>query len=381
MLKAFRSTIGAVFDALSGIGSSEDPGKRFYFTTDIENFSEAEIISAYTKSGMVQKLVELIPNKANKAVYELPEPVLEVFKQYKIIKLFNEASISARLFKESYIILNTDIGSTDEPLEPNASLVDLYAVERDQLTFDVDEFQNRPMYYLRLKDQKKLPIHPSRVLLFVGKFLPRKVRASNKSYHGSIIGGLMSSYGVVSHATNISLSLMARMATFVFKMAGLQSYIEDNQNGEDMILRRLNLHRKGIGSVGGLVIDADSEEVEWLNLNVSGVSELVKMQREQLTADSELTHALLWNVGSHETASDTEQRNFADKINEFLELHWQENFNIVHRLVCNRVGVAYKETKLDYIYELQTEENNQDNQSKQDNQNKKDAPENKPSAS
>lgn len=62
---------------------------------------------------------------------------------------FTAASISARMFRESYIILNLNEGQTDEPVEDleSATMSDFYHVEVGQLSFECDNFQNRKMYF------------------------------------------------------------------------------------------------------------------------------------------------------------------------------------------------------------------------------------------
>lgn len=201
-------------------------------------------------------------------------------------------------------------------------------------------------------------------MLFVGKYFPSKVRASTKGYHGSTIGGVMSSYGVVSHALNISLSLLARVVTFVFKMAGLQELVRNGE--EDNLFRRLQIHKKGIGSIGGLVVDADSEDVQWLNLNIAGITEVMRFQREHFTAETELTHDILWNEGSQQTSSDLEAINWQNKINEFIRIHWQANFNTIAQIVANTYGLPYEDAQLMYTEEsLKVKQQQADRTSKQ----------------
>ena len=250
-------------------------------------------------------------------------------------------------------------------------LIGIYQVERNQLRFKVDAYQQRTDYYLRVNSNNPLtpngiaevPINADRVLTFVGKYYPAIIRASNQGYHGSHIGGVLTQYGIMSHSLNIAASLLSRITTFIFKMTGLKTYVEEGK--EDIIYKRLQLHKKGIGSIGGLVLDANSEDASWLNTSVQGVPEIINLQMKMFTSETELTHDILWNEGSHNTTSELESENFVETVNDFIETHWQENFN----LLCRALGYMSK-IKLKYEKVRQNNENNQNSNSNNQSNNK-----------
>lgn len=344
MFQQFKSAMSTVFDTISGVGSNSDPAKRFEFNKSPASFTDAEIIGTYTRSGLLQRVIEFLPNKARQADFIEITPAIETgFTDLQVLELFKQASISARLFKEAYLIINIEDGKDiAEPVELGTSqnIIDIYLVERDQLTFKTDNYQNREIYKLHLDSKGTVEIHPSRVLCFYGRYHPPKIRASCRGLHGSIIDGLLESYGNYKFSLNIAASLLSRLVTFVFKMKGLRNLV--NEGHEDKVVSRLQLHRKGIGSVGGMVIDADSEEIEWLTFSLSGVSEIINTQKDNFTAETELSHDILWNEGSHSTSSDVELTNTAEKINEFIECYWEENLNIVARYISGDEKASVK---------------------------------------
>jgi len=345
MLKRFRSVLGAVFDSVSGIGTEDDPARRFQFDNRIQNFSDAEVASVYTKSGLMQKVVELIPQTAKKATYTATPELERILKEWNVLNLFCECTVTARLFEESYIVLFFE-GDELDSLSPSEgkTLIGLYTVEKEQLRFKVNNYQQRYEYYLKLENATEIPINEDRILTFVGKYYPAKIRASNKGYHGSSIGGVMTQYGVMSHCFNIAASLLARITTFVFKMVGLKGYVEDGK--EDIIYKRLQLHKKGIGSIGGLVLDANSEDASWLNISVAGVPEILEKHMRLFTAETELTHDILWNEGSNNTASQLESENFVERVNDFLSTYWQQNFNKLCRVLGYQDEIQLKYEKV-----------------------------------
>jgi hypothetical protein len=148
-------------------------------------------------------------------------------------------------------------------------------------------------------------------------------------------------------------------------MAGLGKAVAEGK--EELITARLNLHKKAIGSVGGLVIDAESEDIEWLNLQLTHTTEVTKIFKDEFTAQTELTHDQLWNEGTQLTASELEARNWENKINMFLSIYWEENFNRLYEIACQITGDAYEPVRLLYKSEGIIDENTTNNQNNQAN--------------
>ncbi|MEM7578240.1 MAG: phage portal protein [Cyanobacteria bacterium P01_A01_bin.80] len=366
MLTRLRQSIaGAVSNAFTGIGTDEDSGRNFSFNSSFAGFSEDEIISCYTGSGIIQKIIDSIPETASRFYLAddedniIPEnkEIQKYLKSNKLINLFCECSKTARLFKESYIVLNIEDGlDSSNPVNGEvASLNNFYFVDNSQIDFDVDNFQNRTMYYLKTEDKEKIPIHPDRMLLFVGKYANPKIRQANNDMHMSIIDGVLSNFGLLENSVNISSSLLARFATFVVKIKGLRgraSVLDNdiaNQNTSNnfavvspqTIINRLRVLKKGIGGAGGIAVDSDTEDVDWLTANLSGVTDIIRYHERYFTAQTEYTHDILWNEGSNNTASELESENWEEKINDFLRIHWLENLEKILNLTEFQ-GIAFK---------------------------------------
>jgi hypothetical protein len=360
--KVFRGFVSSV---INGIGTLLDPGSAFELSTEIENYSEAEIISAYTKSGQLRRAINLVPDTAAKFIYintdnqqiNLPPTLEEKIKQLELREKFCLASISARLFKESYLMIITDNDNYSEPIDESETILELLPLEIGQLNFLLDNngfkrnyrlmvFDNQSVsgefgnpatnqsdysLYLGNNNTAQIDIHESRILMFCGSHYPLKIRNANYGFNGNIIGGILSSHSSYRHALNISISLLSRMSTFVVKLKKLQEYITSKNAAG--LKERLEALKSFIGSIGGFVIDADSEDLTWVQMNLSGIPEIINLHKKQYTADTELTHDQLWNEGTHDTASETEENNFYKRVNSFLSKHWQHNFNIVVKLL------------------------------------------------
>jgi hypothetical protein len=348
MIRSINRFRNFVSDVISGVGTDDDPGSRFELNTQKENYSVSEIIAAYTTSGQLQRSIDLIPtaamgfifkDKQTKKKISISQPIEDKLEQLKIRDLFCQASISARLFRESYLMLVTANDNYEEPLAENEEILELLPLEVGQVTFveslndrqyrlsivntTTDIYRNTVQRYTL--NTVNAPIHPSRLLAFVGKYYPPMIRGQYGGYHGNAIGGLLTSYGYYRHTLNLSKSLLARMATFIIKLAGYQQWVEGNDS--QGLSNRLSMLKRFIGSMGGFLLDAESEDVSWLQLNLSGISEVVQLHAKQYSAESELNHGEFWNDGSTDTTSAYEETNFNKRVEQFLQMYWQSNFN------------------------------------------------------
>jgi hypothetical protein len=349
-------SFSSIFNPSSGIGSLDDTSKNININHYTTGISEREVISLYLRSGLIQKIIELIPTLATEThtkVDVLNDKKIKItdleiqnhIDNYDVKKLFQRCSISARLFKESYLLLDiNDDKNISEPfiMDGTTTINNIYFLEFGAIEPRWNRQHTQIINYKIGVDTDNITskysntlIHPSRVLIFAGKHLTPKMQILNDGYHTSMIEGVIEGYINLAQSLNISTSLISRVATFVFKMAGLREIIRNKE--DDIITKRLRQHKIGIGSTGGICIDRDNEEVEWLGMNLGGIPELITKFEDNFTANTDISHDLLWNEGSNSTSSDLENINTQRKIRSFVDEHWANNFNILAKLICNEL--------------------------------------------
>lgn len=353
---SLRQSFSSIFNPSSGIGSLDDTSKNLDINLYTTGLSEREAISLYLRSGLVQKIVDLIPTLATECTVKIDVlndkkiklTDLEIqnhIDNYDIKNLFQRCSISARLFRESYLLL--DVNDNKELTEPfeidgTTTLNNYFFLEFGAIEPYWNR-QNTEILYYKIgfnndettKKYSNTIIHPSRVLVFAGKKLTPKMQMLNDGYHTSMVEGIVEGYLNLAQSLNVSTSLISRVATFVFRMGGLRDIITDKD--EDALIKRLRQHKVGIGSTGGICIDKDNEEVEWLGMNLSGIPELITKLEDNFTANTDISHDMLWNEGSNSTSSDLENINTQRKIRAFVTEYWANNFNILVKLICNEL--------------------------------------------
>lgn len=304
---------------------------------------EISTTNLYLKSNILQRVVETIPQLALETEIIIntdsedeidKEQLQKRFRDWQIKEKFYEATISARIYKESYLILDINDGTAVNKSinwDRCVGLNDVTFVEFEGLEINWNDQETERVNY-------KLPgteieIHPERILVFCGKRLTAKAQAFNGGHHSSQIEATIEAYDAYVSSLNEGNHLLKRLVTFVLKMGGLKDFIDANENGIATIQSRLNQHKKSIGGFGALCIDKESEEIEWISYSLAGVPEIINKTQDFFIANTELTHDMVMNEGSHDTASLLEDKNTQRKIKSFIQEHWVENLNTICQII------------------------------------------------
>lgn len=352
-------SLSGIYNPLTGVGSDQDTAKSYEIKTTRRKLTEFEVAALYRDSGMLQRVIDLPVDLACECELKLKSAnededladILDALNEtWDWQTLFREASISARIFKEAYLVLDIDDGlDASEPvdLDKVKGLNNIFFVEFVRLmpiwaNNRLDRIGYRLINAIKYPNDandiaSKLPeftvIHPDRVILFCGSKLSPKQQQLNSGYHNSVVETVADSYLSLVGAYNSANNFLAKLVTFVFKMKGLKNLIL--QGAESAIQDRLRTHKYGIGSVGGVVIDSDNEEIDWLTVPLTGLPETLSKVERFFQANVDIPHDMLWNEGSNNTASDLESINTQRAIKRFLQRYWlgniQQLVNVVAR--------------------------------------------------
>jgi hypothetical protein len=356
LVDSIYQSFSSLFNSSTGIGTLDDPSKNVSINDSAGSISERAALSLYIKSGLIQKIIEIIPTLATECQTKIDIPNEKSIKitdleiqnhidRYQVKRLFQRCSISARIFKEAYLLLDiTDGKDISEEYIPdgNTTLNDIYFLEFGAIEPRWNRQNTKIINYkigINTDDAtskySNALIHPSRVLVFSGKYLTPKMQILNDGYHSSMVEGILEGYINLAQSLNVSTSLISRVATFVFQMNGLRDILKSGD--EEAIVQRLRHHKIGIGSTGGLCVDGENEKVEWLGLSLAGIPEIITKLEDNFTATTDISHDMLWNEGSNSTSSDLENINTQRKVRTFVDEHWNHNFNTIAKLICNEL--------------------------------------------
>lgn len=310
-------------------------------------FSEADSSRIFTKSNVIQRMLETIPSLAMECEIKInsdsedkidKEKLQKRFRDWQIKKLFYSATISARIFKESYLFLDiNDQSSVSTPInwEKCKGLIDITFIEFGGIEINWNDNETEIISYtIRRNNGNEIVIHPERILVFAGKNISPKLQQYNSGSHLSQIESSIESYNFYVQSLNEGNNLLQRMVTFVFEMGDLKNYLTvDPIDGIRKVQERLREHKSSIGGLGGLCIDKETEAVNWVTYSLAGVPEVINKAKEFFIANTELTHDMLMNEGSHDTTSLLEDKNVQRKIRSFIRENWIENLNTILQVI------------------------------------------------
>lgn len=275
-----------------------------------------ELDALHRTSPFCQKVVETYPHDGTDdwinvtlgkdSPAELPSEIMEYLKELQLRELFRDASLLGRLHGDAFIIIGANDGrGYDEPLdESNLQEISFLSLRhRLQLRPDVawGVYQNPTYYQLNisygneaLPDQQSAKIHSSRVLRFPGKKLYGDNLWRNSGYNDSVIQVCYNEFTNWLTGQRAGAGMLQSHSMFKYKLKGMA---EDVRSGRaDRIINRFRMILMGMDALGGLAMDADNEEAEFIQRNYAGVKDLLEALRDGLTAASDMPHYKIWGT-------------------------------------------------------------------------------------
>lgn len=192
----------------------------------------------------------------------------------------------------------------EEPMRENEEVTALHVLNRFELQADTTSIDMNPLSptfrmptIFRLNviqtgsaDLNNLQIHISRLELFYGAKLPRRLFIENGYWHDSV---LTRPYNVIRNYQTSHDSSAAILQDFnvgVFKMRNLAELVSAGK--EDQIRDRVELANYSKSVIRSLIID-ESESYEDKSRTVTGMPELLKAAGTNLVAQTDIPHTKL----------------------------------------------------------------------------------------
>lgn len=173
-------------------------------------------------------------------------------------------------------------------LKPKSQDSELQADLRDSLGF------GEPVFYeLNIRDAKqKQTFHKSRLLRLDGVTLPYSMAKKNQFWGDSVLSATYDSLRDYRSANATIGALGQDLSIPVFKIQDLVEMVA--QADEELFKARIKLMQLMASSLNAIVL-RENESYERLSLNATGFSEIMKLLRDRLVADTEIPHTLLFN--------------------------------------------------------------------------------------
>lgn len=365
-------------NVLNKYGTTQDNSEAYRYERE-PIIPDMQLTSLYEGNGLFSKIIDTPAEEALKHGFnlnlnsdELDNFVEECLDELEWEEKAATAIKWARLYGGSIIVMLIDDGrGLEEPVDwQNINSIDeLRVFERavvqpDYASLYMQDYGGKgnvnrtskfgePEFYYVTSMYGSFMVHESRCLVFRNGVLPEQV--SNTTYQ---MWG-MPEYIRIKRALRETVTahtdatkLLERSVQAIYSMKNLASLLATD-DGEDQVVRRLEVIDMARGLLNSIAIDADGENYDFKSISFSGVKDVIDSTCNMLSALTNIPQTLLFGrspAGENATgASDLE--NYYNFVERIQKLMLKRNLRYLLDVVF-RAGVASGEIDEEPDYKL-----------------------------
>lgn len=317
---------------------SEDDGSEIYGQFGSTYLAQPYADSLYVANSLVRRIVDTVPETAIAAGFHIDgvNDEGEFWSRWDFLKVnesISDAWSWARLFGGSAIVaIVKDNRALTSPVREGAELESLRVYDRSQIKVWTKEENPRNVRFGKPLTYRINPtgsetfydVHYSRVHVMDGEKIPNSLRRGNDGWGASVlVPDLMAAINDYDVCEKLATQLLRRKQQAVWKAKGLAELCDDNEGFGAARLRLAQVDdNSGVGRAIG--IDAEAEEYDVLNSDISGIDSFLESKFNRIVALSGIHEIILkgQNTGgvssSQNTALETFHKMVDRKRNEEL---------------------------------------------------------------
>lgn len=280
----------------------------------------------YEKDGLAKRIIDVVPEEMVSPGFTVDGVADEAaFRSLWDEKRLNAKIIDAlcwsRLFGGSAIIaLVQDGRALKSPVKPGAILEDVRVYDRYQIRVEARETNPRkvrygePVLYTVTPggDLPEYQVHYTRVCIIDGERIPNAKRSSNDGWGESVLNKrLVEAIVDYNYCETLATQLFRRKQQAVWKAKGLADLCDDEEGVSAARLRLAQVDDEG-GVGRAIGIDAEDEEYDVLNSDISGVDSFLEKKMDRIVSLSGIHEIILKNknVGGVSASQNTALETF-----------------------------------------------------------------------
>lgn len=341
-------------------GTSKDPAEHYHFERE-PDIPDDVLTMVYEGNGLFAKIIDTPAEEAIKHGFTLKDVSDQNVEDFYIEALdeldWEEVAMTAirwaRLFGGSIaVMLINDGGRLEDPLNWRniKSIDDIRVYERaivqpdyqSMYSYDPsDPFRTRgsrlgmPEFYQVTSRYGNFIVHDSRCLVFQNGILPEN--ATNSLYQ---LWGIPEYVRIRRALKDAELAhesapkLLDRSVQAIYKMQGLASLMATEQ-GENQVLRRLQVIDMARGMLNSLVIDADGEDYDFKTFQFNGITDVVSASCNMLSAITSIPQTILFGqgVGGMSSTDDTSMENYYNYVERIQKRMLRSNLRYLLSII------------------------------------------------
>lgn len=319
-VRPFRSD--GFVNLVNRYGTSKDSTEHYRFLPEPE-FPDDVMSQFYEGNGLFAKIIDTPAEEAVKHGFELKDlndSKIQDFYESALDELdWEETAMTAikwaRLFGGSIaVMLINDGRGLEEPLDWKniKSIDDIRVYDRSLITPDYhsmyqydpqDPFRTRgsrlgmPETYRVTSKWGAFTVHESRCLTFQNGILPEN--CTNSTYQMWGMPEYVRLHRAIRDAEIAHSSapkLLEKSIQAIYKMKDLALELS-TEEGEDKVLRRLQIIDMARGMLNSMVLDADGEDYDFKTFQFNGINDVVSTSCNMLSAISYIPQVILFGSG------------------------------------------------------------------------------------
>lgn len=341
-------------------GTSKDPAEHYHFERE-PDIPDDVLTMVYEGNGLFAKIIDTPAEEAIKHGFTLKDVSDQNVEDFYVEALdeldWEEIAMTAirwaRLFGGSIaVMLINDGGRLEDPLNWRniKSIDDIRVYERaivqpdyqSMYSYDPsDPFRTRgsrlgmPEFYQVTSRYGNFTVHDSRCLVFQNGILPEN--ATNSLYQ---LWGIPEYIRIRRALKDAELAhesapkLLDRSVQAIYKMQGLSSLLATEQ-GENQVLRRLQVIDMARGMLNSLVIDADGEDYDFKTFQFNGITDVVSASCNMLSAITSIPQTILFGqgVGGMSSTDDTSMENYYNYVERIQKRMLRSNLRYLLSII------------------------------------------------
>lgn len=318
-------------------GTSKDPSEQYKYVPELQ-VPDSLLTLFYEGNGLFAKIIDAPAEEAVKhgfTLEDVSDQTLIDFYQEALEELdFEETAMTAikwaRLYGGSIaVMLINDGRGLEEPLDWSniRSIDDIRVYDRSVIQPDYDSmfsydprdpFRTRgsrlgmPERYQVFSKYGTFTVHDSRCLVFRNGVLPEGASNSVYQFWGQpeyVRINKAIRDAEVAHGS--APKLLDRSVQAIYKMKDLAAELA-TEEGEDRLLKRLQIIDMARGMMNSIAIDSEGEEYDFRTFQFSGVNDVIGASCNMLSAVTSIPQVILFGqkVGGLGNGDDTSMENW-----------------------------------------------------------------------
>ena len=313
---------------VSGLGTTRAKSANSTFVDRL--YSDYELMATYQQNWVASRIIDVPASDCTRewrnwqAKGRQIERIEKLERDLGLKSKIRQAKQLGDLFGGAAVYIGTSESEVNKPLNPQSEKIRYLTVfTKDQLsagereTDIASEYFGQPKFYRLSTENKQIDIHPSRLIRFMGKYIP-DTNAVVSTYNGwgrSVLVACMAPLLRNESTAANAGELVFESKVDVIGIPDLMSQIGD-QEYRNSVLEMISLQVQAKGITKTLLMDA-AQEYNSHNATFAGVPELMREFQQECSGASGIPRSILFGnaEGGLNNKGEAESRIWSERVN------------------------------------------------------------------